>query len=812
MRVIYAEKPDIGTKIAAALDCIHLDNGTVVSFDKLLQYENEIKRQRATDGMFRITYKGEETIVTWGYGHMVGLKQAYDYDEKYRKWSNIPLPYIPESYELKITTDNLKQFRLITDLFHKADLIICATDNDREGDLIFDYIYRYSNCKTPFMRALFNKQAQSEFQKAFDNLVSSYDRQPVIDAGRARSAGDFISGAGPTVAMTLKYDGHDVLSVGRVQTAVLNMIYEREKEILNFKPKDYWVIQAEFGQQEVYIGEHINKKFEKINEAKEILKRIKEEKTAIVTDIESKNSKKGKPNLYSLQTLQMDANKKYGFSLDYTLKITQSLYEKGYVTYPRTDSLYLPEDMKEEMDEVLRYMSNNSYFEQYFPPISKWENYHTKKYFDNNKVGSHYAIVTTKANPKNLSPQEEKIYLLIAKSVITMVYPDAVICTTTIKTTINGEDFITKGSSVKEAGYMKVTGIPKEHSLPNLAKEEIVSVNKVSLVAKKTEPPKRYTGASLLVAMINCGKMIDDEELRAVMTREVDGKPRGLGRPSTQASIVKTLETRGYIEIKNKTIYPTSKGMKLIEVCPVNELKSAVMTAEWEKRLDDIEAGKDTYEDFMHDLENTVRKWTEEIMSQENKEFNENKEKYYCPICRKVMKKVFWGYTCSQNEGENPICDFHIGDTIAKKKIPEKEFKNLFTKGSTGLIKGFTSKNNKKFDAYIVVDKQNKGIAFKFEDKAPKETELQCPICNKALNKMEWGYGCSGYKEGCTFSLGKISGHMLTEDEARKLIKGKKISLKGLKSKTGRKYDADISLCLQEDDEQYGKYVFSFPE
>lgn len=315
MIVIYAEKPDMGAKIAAALDCIHLNNGTDVNFSELNRYDEEIKKQRIRDGLFNITYAGEETIVTWGIGHMVGLKQAYDYDESYKKWENLPLPYIPEEYGTKITTPNTAQFCRIKNLFYAADKIICATDDDREGDLIFAYIYDFINCHTPYERALFNKQSQAEFIKAFspENLVPSWKRQPVIDAGKARSAGDFIVGAGPTVAMSLKFDGNGTLSVGRVQTAVLNMICEREHEIKNFKPKNYWVIKADFicPNGNKYSAEHITKRFDILIAAKEIFNKISDKKEAVISSIEKKDVKKGKPNLYSLATLQMEANKRY---------------------------------------------------------------------------------------------------------------------------------------------------------------------------------------------------------------------------------------------------------------------------------------------------------------------------------------------------------------------------------------------------------------------------------------------------------------------------------------------------------------------
>ena len=337
MIAIYAEKPDMGTKIAAALFGIPLENGVVVTFSQLEKYERQIKAQRTKNGYFKIRYQGQEAYVTWGYGHMCTLKELPDIDIRYQNWKNIPLPYIPDHYELKLLGNNTKQYNVIKNIFNKANHIICATDSDREGDLIMDYLYRYMQCKTPYSRAIFYEQSQESFQKAFlpENLVSSTGRLSVIESGRARSTGDFIVGMNLTVACTLKYPNNGVLSIGRVQTAVLNMIVQRENEIHNFKPTPYFVLQGKFATQKgiQYIGTHVSQKIPNAQEAHKLLSKLQNgSHVGVIFNLNTEQIKKKKPYLYDLSTLQMDANKKYGFSLSKTLSLAQKLYENTIIT------------------------------------------------------------------------------------------------------------------------------------------------------------------------------------------------------------------------------------------------------------------------------------------------------------------------------------------------------------------------------------------------------------------------------------------------------------------------------------------------
>lgn len=807
MIVIYAEKPDMGTKIAAAIDKITINNGMAVSFSELESNMDLITRQRTRDGYFKIRYNGEPCYVTWGIGHMCELKQAYDYNPDYKQWFNLPLPYIPDSYELKICEDagegslKLKQFNKISSLFEKSDTIICATDDDREGDLIFWYIYEYLGCKKPFKRALFNQQTKEEFQKAFkwENLVSGLARRPVIDAGRARSASDFIVGAGPTVAMTLKYGSKDVLSVGRVQTAVLNMLVERELEIRNFRPEKFWVISAEFEtpDNEKYEALHKSKRFKKEQDADAVIDKIKGKK-GIITDIKKKDVTKKRPMLYSLVSLQIAANKKYGFTAQKTLEIAQKLYDKGYTTYPRTDSAFLPEDMTERMDDVISMLAGLDKYKDLFPDI--YEDFKTKEYFDNKKIQSHYAIVPTTVKPSKMSDDESKIYTMIAKSVICMVHKNAIVSETVITTEVDGEIFTTKGNMIKRMGFYVVTGKPTEIGIPDNVTIGMEVNGEYKKTIGHTEPPRKYTEGTLLKAMENCGKTIKDSELREIMAKGPDGKPRSLGRPSSQASILTTLKKRKYVTVTGKTLTPTDKGILLIKVLPVEDLKSAEMTALWEKRLDDIEHGNDTYDNFMHDMEDNVRNWTKQIQDMEvNYKMAKAviTEEVKCPICKKNMRETEGSFMCSGKF--DGTCDFFISKTIAKKKIPDKAILDLATKGKTGLIRGFKSKKDDKFDAFLYVDKKEKRVKMKFPERTvPDDPAFKCPKCGSKLKPVKWGYGCIKYPE-CKWSIGEVFGVALDDDQIKALLEGQQVYVRNMQPKDPSKSSFSANMILDKE-------------
>lgn len=696
MITIYAEKPDVGRKIAAALGPIVLKDGTVVSYKDLETYKKRVNAEFSKQGYIPIKWNGKETMVTWGYGHLCELLDIIDYDPELKHWKDIDLPFIPPRYQIKVVGDTSTQFNIVKKLFKDSDLIINGTDWDREGELIFGYVYEATKCKTPFKRAYFDSQNEKAFKDAFSKLVDSKDVKNIENAGRSRSIADWLVGVNLTVAATLsstQYNG--VISIGRVQTPTLAMIVDRELAIKDFVPKTYYVPKATFttAKGEKYVGEYMSK--EKI-ENKEKCQEIVDSLTgkATVVSVEKKTETVGSPNLYSLGTLQMDANSKYGMSAADTLKTVQSLYEMGVVTYPRTDSAFLPEDYKEQAKEALNNLSKQDKYSEYLEgkPLRM-----SPKYFNDKKIASHFAIVPTHVKPKSLSSEQEKIYDLIAKSLIMTIYPAAKVEKTKVITEDNKTQFSTNGTVVIEKGWMEVGTAAKEAFIPKLKEKESVK-GEYELSEKTTKPPQRYTDKTLVAAMISADKNADDKDIKSLSELDV----KGIGTEATRAEIIENLIRRGYIERVKKSIQATEKGISVIQSLPVEDLKSATLTAKWETRLADIADGKDEMSDFVKDIESATKEWCKTIKAEMKVSTVEgakaNSTGLKCPECGKDLIKYKWGYGCA---GYKEGCKFSVSSTIASKKLSDKQIITLITKGSTSLIKGFKSKAGKNFNAKL---------------------------------------------------------------------------------------------------------------
>jgi DNA topoisomerase-3 len=686
---IYAEKPDMGEKIAKALS------------------EGKISGGRGA-GKFEITYMGKPCVVTWGFGHMCELMQGYDYNPEYNSWSKLPVPFIPEKFRIKPrsgTDERGKaQMKTITDTFKKADLIINATDYDREGEVIFGYVYEWSKCKTPYKRAHFTSVTPSGIKDGFSRLKPESEVKPVETAGRARACADWLVGANITAGLTLKNPGDGVWSVGRVQTPTLAMTVTREKAIRDFKPEAFFTVNAVFTKAdgEKYKGEHRRKRFSEKKDADDIFSRLTG--NATVTDVRSRRVFKEAPGLYSLSALQMDANGTYGMMADKTLDAAQKLYEKGYTTYPRTDTGFLTEDAEPVVNKVLDMLEKDPEYGAFIKGHGR--KIDRKKYFDDSKVGSHYAIIPTDVPAKGLSGDEEKIYGLIARSVVRMIYGPAETEKTAVTTTDGGEDFVSQGTVIVKPGWLDVFGKLTEEALPALSEGEGVS-GEYEVKAGKTEPPKRYTDKTLIAAMKTAGKELADAELKRILA---DPSVQGIGTEATRASIIKTLAARGYIERKGTSIIPTERGMRLIDILPVSALKSAELTAKWEQRLSDMEKGADSFEDFMGDIGETVGEWCGLVSLIEKAGVSrggpvpkpEGEKKTggtgpKCPLCGAEIRKTGWGWGCS---GYRDGCKFSVG-TICGKKLSDAQIKDLIVKGATKKLSGFTGKSGKKFDATL---------------------------------------------------------------------------------------------------------------
>lgn len=800
MDLIYAEKPDMAEKIASALG------------------GSSFRKSDKKQGFYEIKIDGKPYKVTWGYGHLCALADAQDYDPAYKNWGKMPIPFIPDDFKIVLNERSkmpVKQtYSVVRRLLKEADRVINATDYDREGELIFHYLYVYSGCSKEVKRMKLSSTTKTGIRDAFDSLADDSEVRAIRESAKCRSIADWVVGCNLTAAMTLKAGGRGVVSVGRVQTPTLAMIVARDEAIENFRPEDYFTVDALFRTEagETYKGTHKTKRFSSRADAEAVLAKCRGA-DGIVSKTEKTKKKRPVPNLYSLDSLQMDANSRHGFSLKKTLDLTQKLYEKGYVTYPRTDCQYLPDDMFPQIRKVQEMLRNEG-FSDMFKPDAKEENMrrNRRRFFDDSKLGSHYAIIPTDSAPTDMTPDEAKVYRLIAASVVRMLYPDAVAENAKILTDVNGETFVSSGTAIAEKGWMQVDWDAKEELLPSVKEGDKVSA-KCSMTAKKTEPPKRYTEKTLLAAMISAGKSLEDDELREFMAKEsIDG----IGTVATRAGIVETLIARGVAARDGKSIVSTPKGRELIRIIPVEDVKSAAMTAKYERKLNLIVKGEQNPEKFLDEIYESVGKWCGEIRNLSDERVRKMEDSgntgMKCPACGRPLREMSWGYGCT---GYSEGCRFSVG-TICEKKLTERQVKTLLEKGEVGPISGFVSKRTgKKFDAKLKLEKEEVDgktecrISFAFEDKPSKQDEMpelyaKCPECGARIVKGRWGWEC---EDKCGVSVPYVlCGKTLSQADAEALLShGSTAVLEGFTSKKGNPFNAALRMTG-------GKITFEFPE
>lgn len=718
MIVIYAEKPDIASKIAAALDKITLKDGTEVTYDQLEQdsLRKRVVAQRTKDQYLKIHYMNEECFVIWGVGHLCSLKQAVDYDPNYRNWRNIPTPFLP-NYEIKAEKRTLKLFQNAKQFFHQADLIVNATDDDREGELIFHYVYQLSGATTPFQRVVLHEQTEQGFREAFlsKNLKSEAQVRNIALAGCARANIDALYGWNLTKDMTLKFaPPKTVYSIGRVQTPTLRILVDRENEILQFQPEDYYVLQGTFqaSSGEEYTGIHESKKIKDRSEAENLLLMVQGGQ-GTVTDVTAKDSYKEIPLLYDLAALQADANAMYGFSAAYTQQLAQSLYDKGYTTYPRTESRVLNDGMEPMVIKVLSMLQRQPSYQKFF--AGRTYQIGGKRFFDSTKVDSHYAIVPTGMDVrtgKGITAEEGKLFDLIARSVIRLTYRRAVIRQMEVITEVNGECFYTKGTAIKDPQWICVGGVSiREKTIPNVVKRDVLN-GQYAIQTKQTKPPKRYTDKTLLEAMKNAGgRFLQEERLKKMMK---ECHIQGIGRSSTRAETIEKIIRSGYVERAKGILKPTPLGCKIIDLLPIEEIKSVDLTAEMEGKLNGIAKGTYAFADFMAEAEQQITDWSKQLQKVALPgTLNHSKPQpmptgLKCPACGKEILKYGWGWGC---EGYQAGCRMSVGKTISGRTLSDSEVRDLLAKHDTGKLSGFLSKKTKKqFSAHLVLRKDTSGI------------------------------------------------------------------------------------------------------
>ncbi|MDD2502447.1 MAG: DNA topoisomerase III [Clostridia bacterium] len=582
--LIIAEKPSVGRDIARVLKCSQKGDGFLYN---------------------------DSHIVSWAIGHLVTLQEPAEYDMCYKKWSMETLPIVPDKMQLKVLPRTKKQFNILKKLMKDKDVssLICATDSGREGELIFRYIYQMVTCKKPFQRLWISSMTDEAIQDGFARLKPGSDYDPLYESARCRSEADWLVGINGSRAFTIQYN--NLLSIGRVQTPTLAILVARQKEIDAFIPQDYWEVLCDFESYEgIWYKEKVSQtKLFKKEEAVAIANKVKK-KTGQVLSVSKELKRQLFPQLYDLTELQRDANRRYGFSAQKTLKTAQQLYEsRKLITYPRTDSRYLTSDLVSTLPGLLQNLDQVPYSEFVKPLLSPAKLPTGKRLVDDSKVSDHHAIIPTKTKKRvDLPADEEKIYDLIVRRFLAVFYPPYEYEETQIHTEVEKETFYTKGIVEKSLGWKAVYQNRQEESqgvkgqdrkrkdenqpLPELEEGQTVTAENAKLVSKKTQPPKPYTEATLLSAMENAGRFVEDEELKEQL------KNGGLGTPATRAAIIERLLQVAYISRKGKTLIPTEKGRSLIEVVP-EELKSPETTGKWEKALGSIARGTMKPERFM---------------------------------------------------------------------------------------------------------------------------------------------------------------------------------------------------------------------
>jgi DNA topoisomerase-3 len=670
-------------------------------------------------------WEGNGYWVSWTFGHLCTLKEPQDYKENWKYWKLEDLPIIPQSFGVKVVEDPgiQRQFTCITRLVNECEMVINCGDAGQEGELIQRWVLLKAKCQKPVKRLWISSLTEEAIQEGFKSLKDAKDYDNLYAAGSSRAIGDWLLGINATRAFTVKYGQKKItLSIGRVQTPTLAMIVQRQKEINAFVSNEYWELRTIYRETEFLCQIDRLHSEEKANKGVDYLKLHPFE----VTSFEQKEGKEGNPRLFDLTGLQVEANKKMGFSADETLKLVQSLYEKKLVTYPRVDTTYLSEDLHPKIPNILRGLQ---YYSKLTAPLLAQSIPKSKTVFDDKKVTDHHAIIPTGIVTSGITPPENQVYDLIAKRFIAVFYPECKIATTTVMAKVDKLEFKASGKQILEPGWRMVYANEKNtDNQGDLKKEEerVLPVFEQGETGPhepfahkgKTSPPKPYTEATLLRAMETAGKQVEDEEVREMM------KDNGIGRPSTRANIIETLFKRKYIEKVKKNIYATQTGIDLIDTIDNELLKSPELTGQWEKKLRLIEKGNYQPEQFKQELYMMVREVTDGVIFSDRKRIDvevkppqknaspkakkEKKEpleltSMQCPKCKSAP--ILVGKSAVGCSNFN-VCGFKIPFLLMGKKLTDSQLKDLISKGKTNSIKGFINPGtSEQIQGRLIIDK-----------------------------------------------------------------------------------------------------------
>ncbi len=696
--------------------------------------------------------ENDRYLVTWAIGHLVELAPPEEYNPQLKAWSLSGLPIIPREFRLIAQKKTGKQFRVVQKLLHHPDVfqVVNACDAGREGELIFYYIYQLSEAKLPVQRLWISSLTQEAIQEGFASLRNGVELVPLREAALCRSESDWLVGINATRGLTQKCG--TLLSVGRVQTPTLALLVKREEEITNFVPQPYWQVEALFncadeGSNTGYKGIWFKNKqdrFADFQAAQAVAAKVGNQKGK-VHQVTEKEQKQLPPLLFDLTELQREMNKRFGFSAKQTLQVAQALYEqKKLITYPRTDSRYVSKDMIPTLKKTLVQVAVGEYRPLILPVLQLDKLPISSRIVNDAKVSDHHAIIPTPKSPDlaKLSKAELQVYNAVVRRFIAVFYPPALLKHTDVVTIVQGETFQTKNKVLLEPGWRAVYGVELEEgetdNFPKLAVDQQVEVRQVEILAKETQPPKRYTEATLLSAMETAGKLVEDEELKEAM------KDSGIGTPATRAAIIERLIDVGYLVREKKNLIPTDKGKDLIRVIPVAELASPELTGVWEKKMADIQKGQFTREQFMEEIKEFIRRMVDATKAM--------------PFTRVALAP----------------------EKQAGRTGKAKEEKGEKTKRSTS-----KARNTEKSTSDAHAESGEFGL---------------CPVCGAKIIEGKKGYGCSNWRQGCKLVIWKeIAGKKLTLTQVRALLsKGKTAVIKGFAAKSGKKFEARLVIVNGE--------------
>jgi DNA topoisomerase-3 len=669
MKLVIAEKPSVARELARVLGVTN-------------KKENYLE--------------GNGYAVTWAVGHLVKLADPDAYG--WEKWSLQDLPMLPEPFKLETIKNVSSQFKTVKELFSACDEIIVATDAGREGELIFRYIYQLSGCKKPFKRLWVSSLTDEAIKQGFNNLKQGNLYDNLFFAAKGRSECDWLVGMNATRALTLSANTGGVLSLGRVQTPVLAMICSRFLENTNFKPEAFYELSITLDKGERKLKANYLKTFKDKSEAEDI--KAKLGKSATCTKAEKKEKSEAAPLLYDLTSLQQDGNKKFGFSAQKTLDLAQDLYEKYKVlTYPRTGSRYLSDDMKTEVPKLWKMLAKTSKYSAHCESLAS--NPLSKRPFDNDKVTDHHALLPTEVDGKNveLPDDHRKLYDAVVTRFLAAFSENCIKEVTSLEFDCSGYVFKASGTVIQKEGWRKVESEPEKEedkeedenqTLPKVDMGDVLTKSADSVKEKFTKPKAIHTESSLLKLMETAGKELEDDSLTEAI------KDSGLGTPATRAATIETLFDRNYIERKKKSLVPTDLGLSVYNLVKDKQIASVEMTAKWEKQLNDISLGKAQLASLMLGVKDYAKLIVSELVeSGKNMEI----ETYPCPKCQANLKPAG-----SKLECVKVGCGFVLWKKCFQKDLSESDIKALLTGKETRLIKGFISSSQKKFDAKLKLE------------------------------------------------------------------------------------------------------------